>query len=402
MIRGRGSADLLRNPPAHQGAIFTEPGEPTNSASFGEIAIPVSPWLDGTQCRSHADRYRRQREVGDRWFSRCRRGRVRGGSGDSRWSERRDGRGHRWRCDGGHDACGVVPASYFMGWRKYSRPISELKGFNQYDRTPSLASSQLAADLTVRIGRAATVFSRWSQSSQSLRQAATSLQHSNFPLEQIVYGRTPLYSAFKLKGSVLLENADEIPDLARTSGELDWIRTQLRVSATQGPTIDGWTSTTGFDDYVVQQSVLITCLRDPSDGGRSVIGVSSPVSSLTEAILGSLTERLALTPLNPDLLALDPRDLAASGLLVRSLRYFTQNTHVLERYSEPDRELILARLGSSGLPGGIRRIEAVTVGAGNISLNVFDDGQVYFHNVDPDDVPGTMSRLLAHMTRIGH
>jgi hypothetical protein len=82
--------------------------------------------------------------------------------------------------------------------------------------------------------------------------------------------------------------------------------------------------------------------------------------------------------------------LTKPGVSVKSARFVTPDSYVLERYR---RQAAFAERADTLEVTGSESLEGVTLGLGDVSANVFADGQIYLHNVTPDDLAVVMSIL---------
>lgn len=296
---------------------------------------------------------------------------------------------------GGIAAVAVAVASLATGtWvgRDGTLLDGKMKEFLNEDwpeiRWADLPSGTVRLEPSAPANLGAYVYSRWCKSSRSLQQAGQVLTGLPLPDLSPIFGRARLDTRGRVTSSHRFPSATEFFVNGRRPGEVEWVEFQAAITGSQ-PSQDGpWTRLIAADADAGGQSIqlrsILVAISLPSDREHSLVGVVSPLSSLTEAMFALIQERFEAELATP---RFQVRDLIRPGIQVRSARFATPDAELVERYEDQTGFFQRAsRLNE-------REIEGVTLEMADVSVNVFRDGQVYLHNVTPENVPIVISRI---------
>jgi hypothetical protein len=228
------------------------------------------------------------------------------------------------------------------------------------------------------------VYSRWCETSRSLQSADQVLAGLPLPDLSRMFGRATLNKQGHVTSRSQVFSALQF--FAGEPGEVRWVGFRGTIMGSQ-PTEDGpWTHpavpNTETSGESVQLRFLLVAISLPSYREHILVGVASPMSSLTEAMFGLVRERFDAQPATP---RLQVQDLIRPGIQVRSARFAAPGGELLERYKDQ------AGFFEHASRLNEREIEGVTLELSDASVNIFSDGQIYLHNVPPENVPIIMS-----------
>lgn len=232
----------------------------------------------------------------------------------------------------------------------------------------------------------ACVYSRWCETSDSLKSANQLLEDLPFRGMGHFFGWAALDQQGRVKSQGVVHSVSELVD--RTPDELRWLGLRGSTTGRQPSSHGAWSRVLTVDPDSSGQSVELrfelVVIALPNDRDRSFVGVVSPLSSLTEVLFGLVRERFEAEPATP---RFQVQDLIGPGVRIRSARFAAPGVELIERYAEPGGFFENAnRLNE-------RKMQGITVGMADITVNIFSDGQVYIHNADPADIPFTMSAI---------
>jgi hypothetical protein len=238
-------------------------------------------------------------------------------------------------------------------------------------------------------GLAGHVYSRWCESSRSLRQASEALAAIPLPdLPPVRFGRAWLDSRGRVVNRERQPEADSFFRSGRDSPHIEWAEIRASVTGRQRQEAGPWTlladSGSVSSERSFQMRLLLTAIKPEDNREQILVGVVSPMSALTETVFGLIRDAFGVRSAHP---RFQIRDLRRPGVLVRSARFITPDVELVERYRSAAGFFNRAGNRSSD------EIEGVTLALGNANVNIFSDGQVYLHNVFPEDVPIVISKV---------